>query len=165
MKTGDAMTRDKKRVILSARGPRALSPARVSGAKDLGLRRRQRGFTLLEMVIVISIILILVSIAIPNYVTSMRRAREAVLRDDLFQLRSVIDQYTLDKQTAPQSLDDIVSAGYLRSIPKDPITGETNWAADQCESYMSIDQSQTGICDVHSASDAQSSEGTPYSTW
>src|SRR3954466_12268637 len=85
-------------------------------------RARQRGFTLLEMVIVISIILILVSIAIPNYVTSMRRAREAVLRDDLFQLRSVINQYTLDKQTAPQSLDDIVSAGYLRSIPKDPIT-------------------------------------------
>src|SRR5512140_2292486 len=114
-------------------------------------RRRQAGFTLLEMVIVISIILILVSIAIPNYVQSMHRAREAVLRDDLFTLRSAIDQYTLDKTTAPQSLDDIVSAGYLRSVPKDPITGETNWVVDQCETYMSIDQSQTGICDVHSA--------------
>jgi len=128
-------------------------------------RRRQAGFTLLEMVIVISIILILVSIAIPNYVQSMHRAREAVLRDDLFTLRSAIDQYTLDKTTAPQSLDDIVSAGYLRSVPKDPITGETNWVVDQCETYMSIDQSQTGICDVHSASEGQSSEGTPYSSW
>jgi general secretion pathway protein G len=117
------------------------------------------------MIVVISIILILVSIAIPNYVQSMRRAREAVLRDDLFQMRSVIDQYTLDKQSAPQSLDDLVSSGYLRAVPKDPVTNEANWVADQCESYLSIDQSQTGICDVHSASDVISSEGTPYSSW
>jgi len=122
-------------------------------------RKAQAGFTLLEMVIVISIILILVSIAIPNYVTSMARAKEAVLRDDLFQLRSVIDQYTLDKTTAPQSLDDLVSAGYLRAVPKDPLTGEANWQVDQCETYMSVDQSATGICDVHSAA------GEPYSTW
>lgn len=128
-------------------------------------KRRQAGFTLLEMIVVISIILILVSIAVPSYVQSMRRAREAVLRDDLFQLRSLIDQYTLDKQQAPQSLDDLVSAGYIRVIPRDPITSDTNWAVEQCESYMSIDQTQTGICDVHSASDQQSSEGTPYSSW
>lgn len=154
-----------RRVTLSARGPRAFSPARVSGAKDLCFRRSQQGFTLLELIVVISIILILVSIAIPNYVQSMRRAREAVLRQDLFSLRVSIDQYTLDKQQAPQSLDDLVSAGYLRSVPKDPITNEANWVADQCDSYMSIDQSQTGLCDVHSASDLQSSEGTPYSSW
>ena len=128
-------------------------------------RQRERGFTLLEMIIVISIILILVSIAIPNYVTSMARAKEAVLRDDLFTLRSTIDQYTLDKQQAPQSLDDLVSAGYLRQVPKDPMTGETNWEVEQCETYLSIDQSQTGVCDVHSAANAQSSDGTAYSTW
>lgn len=128
-------------------------------------RARQRGFTLLEMVIVISIILILVSIAIPNYVQSMRRAREAVLRDDLFTLRTTIEMYTYDKNAAPQSLDDLVSSGYLRMVPKDPITGEPNWVVDQCDAYMSIDQTQTGICDVHSASDAISSEGTPYSSW
>lgn len=128
-------------------------------------RRRQAGFTLLEMVIVISIILILVSIAIPNYVQSLRTAREAVLRDDLFTLRSAIDQYTMDKTQAPQSLDDLVSAGYLRSVPKDPITKEANWVVDQCETYMSIDQSQTGICDVHSAAGGAGTDGTSYSTW
>src|SRR3954470_17253806 len=115
-------------------------------------RVRERGFTLLEMVIVISIILILVSIAIPNYVTSMRRAREAVLKDDLFQLRSVIDQYTLDKQAAPMSLSDLVNAGYLREIPRDPMTKKSDWVLDQCDAQMSIDHSQTGVCDVHSAS-------------
>jgi len=134
-------------------------------AQNPRTRARERGFTLLEMIIVISIILILVSIAIPNYVQSMARAREAVLRDDLFQLRSTIDQYTLDKTQAPQSLDDLVSAGYLRQVPKDPMTSQANWEVEQCETYMSIDQSQTGICDVHSASSAQSSEGTAYSTW
>jgi general secretion pathway protein G len=126
---------------------------------------RERGFTLLEMIIVISIMLILLSVAIPNYVKSIARSKEAVLRDDLFQLRSLIDQYTLDKNQAPQSLDDIVTAGYLRSIPKDPMTGEANWEVEQCETYSSIDQSQTGVCDVHSAASAESSEGTPYSTW
>ena len=128
-------------------------------------RKRQAGFTLLEMIIVISIILILVSIAVPNYVRSMHRAREAVLRDDLFTLRTTIDNYTYDKNAAPQSLDDLVSGGYLRAVPKDPMTGEPNWVAVQCETYASIDQSQTGICDVNSASDAVSSEGTPYSSW
>jgi general secretion pathway protein G len=128
-------------------------------------RSRQAGFTLLEMIIVISIILILVSIAIPNYVTSMARAKEAVLRDDLFTLRSTIDQYTLDKQRAPQSLDDLVSAGYLRQVPKDPMTGEPNWEVEQCETYLSIDQNETGICDVHSAAAAPSSDGTAYNTW
>ena len=128
-------------------------------------RLRARGFTLLEMIIVISIMLILVSIAVPNYVRSMHRAREAVLRDNLFTLRTTIDNYTYDKNAAPQSLDDLVSGGYLRAVPKDPMTGETNWVVDQCETYASIDQSQTGICDVHSASEQISSEGTPYSSW
>jgi len=85
--------------------------------------KRWRGFTLIELMIVISIILILVSISVPIYTSSVIHAKEAVLRDDLFTMRSVIDQYTLDKQKAPQSLQDLVSAGYLRSIPKDPLTG------------------------------------------
>ncbi len=128
-------------------------------------RRRQLGFTLLEMIVVISIILILLSFAIPNYVRSIQRSKETVLRDDLFQLRQLIDQYTMDKSAAPQSLDDLVSAGYIRAIPKDPITNETNWVVDQCETYMSLDQSQTGICDVHSAAPGQASDGTEYSSW
>ena len=128
-------------------------------------RRRQLGFTLLEMIVVISIILILVSFAIPNYVKSIQRSKETVLHDDLFTLRQLIDQYTMDKTAAPQSLDDLVSAGYIRSIPKDPITNEANWVVDQCETYMSLDQSQTGICDVHSAAPGQGSDGTEYSSW
>lgn len=137
---------------------------RISNRKR-AKRSGERGFTLLEMVIVISIILILLSMAIPNYVKSTATAREAVLKNDLFTLRKTIDEYTLDKSQAPQSLDDLVSAGYLRSIPKDPLTGEANWEVEQCETYMSIDQSATGICDVHSAASAQSSDGTAYSTW
>src|SRR3954465_11110461 len=105
----------------------------------------QSGFTLLELIIVISMILILLSVAIPNYVKSIARSKEAVLRDDLFQLRSLIDQYTLDKNQAPQALDDAVPPGYLRSIPKDPMTGEANWEVEQCETYTDIDQSQTGV--------------------
>lgn len=93
------------------------------------------------------------------------KKREAVLRDDLFTLRSTIDQYTLDEQKAPQALNDLVSAGYLRSLPKDPMTGEANWEAEQCEAHMSIDQSQTGICDVHSASPDTGTDGTPYKDW
>ena len=89
--------------------------------------RRNSGFTLLEMMIVIIIMGVLLSIALPIYNQSLVRSREAVLRNDLFELRSLISQYTLDKQKAPQSLEDLVSAGYIKFIPKDPMTGETNW--------------------------------------
>src|ERR1700722_20252630 len=89
--------------------------------------RRSSGFTLLEMMIVISIMVILMSIALPIYTQSVVRSREAVLRNDLFQLRSLISQYTLDKQKAPQSLDDLVQGGYLKELPKDPMTHEANW--------------------------------------
>lgn len=126
---------------------------------------RQRGFTLIELMIVISIILILVSIAVPMYRTSLLRAREAVLKQDLFTLRLAIDQYTEDKQRGPQSLDDLVSAGYLKSIPKDPITNQADWEAVSDGSRMSIDQAEPGITDVRSSSSLISSEGTPYSSW
>src|SRR5205814_434562 len=89
--------------------------------------RRSHGFTLIELMIVVSILLILVSIAIPNYTSSVKRARESVLRQDLFTMRSVISQYTLDKQKMPQSADDLVQAGYLKIIPTDPMTNEANW--------------------------------------
>jgi len=128
--------------------------------------REQRGFTLIELMIVISIILILVSIAAPIYSSSITRAREAVLKDDLFTMRSVISQYTLDKQRAPQSLDDLVQAGYLKQIPVDPMTNARDtWTVDQEDVLLSVDQQQPGITDVHSGSTATSSDGTPYSSW
>lgn len=127
--------------------------------------QRSGGFTLLELMIVISILLILMSIAIPVYNTHVVRARESVLRQDLFTLRSVIDQYTLDKQKAPQSLEDIVQAGYLKQIPKDPMTNEPNWEVVQEDILQAVDQQEPGISDVHSASSATSTDGTAYSTW
>ena len=129
-------------------------------------RSRQRGFTLIELMVVISIIVILMSVAIPRYQASILRARETVLRDDLYTLRSVIDQYTLDKQKAPQSLQDLVDAGYLKELPKDPFTNaRDSWVPVTDDSIMSPDQSQPGIVDVHSGSDQNSSEGTAYSSW
>jgi general secretion pathway protein G len=127
--------------------------------------RRLRGFTLLELIIVMFIMGILMSIAIPIYSQSVVRAREAVLRNDLFELRKLISQYTLDKQKAPQSLDDIVSAGYLKELPKDPMTHEANWEPKMEEVLLTVDQQDPGIDDVHSASNATGSDGTAYSTW
>ena len=123
------------------------------------------GYTLLEMMIVIVIIGILLSIALPIYTQSIVRSREAVLKNDLFELNKLISQYTLDKQKAPQSLDDLVQGGYIKQIPKDPMTGEANWEAPTCDELESVDQQDPGICDAHSASNAISSEGTAYSTW
>src|SRR5438552_17043690 len=125
----------------------------------------ERGFTLIEMMIVISIMLILIAIAVPAYQNSVVRAREAVLRQNLFTLRSLIQQYTLDKQKAPQSLDDLISAGYMKQIPKDPTTGAADWTVDQDDSISSPDQQDPGINDVHSAYTATASDGTAYSSW
>ena len=128
--------------------------------------KRDRGFTLIELMIVISMILILVSISIPAYNQSILRAKESVLKQDLFQLRSLISQYTLDKQKAPQSLDDLVQAGYIKQIPVDPMTGSnSSWTVDQEDSLMSVDQQDPGISDVHSGASQVSSDGTAYSTW
>jgi general secretion pathway protein G len=128
--------------------------------------RRDRGFTLIELMIVISLILILVSISIPVYNTSILRAKESVLKQDLFQMRSLISQYTLDKQKAPQSLDDLVQAGYIKQIPTDPMTGSnSSWTVDQEDTLMSVDQQDPGISDVHSGASQVSSDGTAYSTW
>jgi len=130
--------------------------------------KRSAGFTLLELMIVISILLILISIAVPQYRESVRRARESVLRQNLYDMRKLISEYTLDKQKAPQSLDDLVEAGYLKPIPKDPITDQPDWQTEQCDdsTVMSPDeQDQGGICDVHSSSTLIGSDGTVYNTW
>ncbi|MGA9073259.1 MAG: hypothetical protein WB368_04055, partial [Candidatus Sulfotelmatobacter sp.] len=119
----------------------------------------------LEMMIVISIMVILISIALPIYSQSVLRSREAVLRNDLFELRSLISQYTLDKQKAPQSLDDLVTAGYIKVIPKDPMTNEANWEVVQEDVLMAVDQQDPGISDLKSASSATGTDGTAYSSW
>jgi general secretion pathway protein G len=134
------------------------------------MRRRtnhsgQRGFTLIEMLIVISLILILLSIAVPMYHQSVIKARESVLREDLFQLRQLISQYTLDKQKAPQALDDLIQGGYIKSLPNDPMTNLPNWEVVQEDTLLSVDQQEPGIIDVKSASGATSTDGTAYSTW
>ncbi len=115
--------------------------------------------------IVISIIMILMAVAVPMYNQSIVQARESVLRSNLNTLRNVIQQYTLDKQKAPQSLDDIKQAGYLREIPLDPMTRQPNWEVVQEDVMMAVDQQDPGITDVHSASSAIGSDGTAYSTW
>jgi len=128
--------------------------------------RKQRGFTLIEMMIVIAIIAILLSVAAPIYNVHLRRANEAVLKEDLFNMRQAIDQYSQDKGKAPQALEDVVSAGYLRAIPKDPFTNSnTSWQAIQEDVLTSLDQTQPGISDVKSGSNLISTEGTAYSSW
>ncbi len=135
---------------------------------NLNIRKRNglRGFTLIELIIVIAIMGILLAVAIPVYQTHLRHANEAVLKEDLYTLRNAIDQYTQDKAKAPQSLDDIVSAGYLRMLPKDPFTNSnTSWQTVQEDVLESVDQTAPGISDVHSGSNATSTEGTAYSSW
>ncbi len=128
---------------------------------------RKSGFTLLELMVVLTLILILAAIAAPNYRVAIIRAREAVLKDDLFTMRKLIDQYTLDKNQPPESLDDLVQGGYLRGgLPVDPFTGSNQtWQADIEEVPLSPEQTVPGVVDVHSGSNAESLEGTPYSSW
>jgi len=137
----------------------------VNISKFHRMRSSEGGFTLVELMIVISIIAILLAVAVPNYSQSLKHANESVLKQDLFSIRSSIDNYTMDKAKAPQSLDELVSAGYLRSIPKDPVTGQPDWVPVQDDSLFSADQTEPGISDVHSASDKTASDGTVYSSW
>ena len=129
--------------------------------------QRTAGFTLIELMIVISMILILVSVSIPAYNQSILRAKESVLKQNLFQLRSLISQYTLDKQKAPQGLDDLVSSGYIKQLPVDPMTGNnSSWTVEQEDDTISSpDQRDSGMSDVHSGSTATSTDGTAYNTW
>jgi general secretion pathway protein G len=126
----------------------------------------RRGFTLLELVIVMMIIGILVGIAVPMYQGVVLRSKETVLKSNLHTLREAIDQYTADKKKAPQSLEDLVDAGYFRQVPEDPMTqSATSWEVVSDTTLAAPDQTETGIVDVHSGSTATSSEGTAYNSW
>ncbi len=150
------------------RGSRAIAGANtdhgITGSPDHPMH--QRGFTLIEMIIVISIVMILTSIAIPVYNMHVLHAREAVLKEDLYSMRLSIDQYTQDKNKAPQALDDLVTAGYLRALPKDPFTqSSTTWEPVSDDSIQQLGQSDPGLVDVHSGSKLTGSDGTAYNTW
>jgi general secretion pathway protein G len=126
----------------------------------------ERGFTLIELMIVMAIIMILASIAIPSFVKSVKKANEAVLKEDLHTMRTAIDSYTIDREKAPQGLDDLVQAGYLKSIPVDPMTSRSDtWSTSESDTLTDINETQGGMDDVHSGSEGVSTDGTTYNTW
>ena len=132
---------------------------------DVGSSKR-RGYTLIEMIIVLAIIAILVSVAVPVYQKSLMRTKESLLKNNLFTLRTVIDEYTFDKKKAPQTLQDLVSEGYLRDVPLDPLTGNNqSWRTIMEDSLSMVDQTQPGIFDVRSGAQGRSLEGTQYAEW
>jgi general secretion pathway protein G len=129
-------------------------------------RSADQGFTLLELMIVMVVIGLLAAIAIPSYTRNIRAANEAVLKADLHTMRTAIDSYTVDKQKAPQSLDDLVQSGYLKFMPVDPMTKRSDtWMTVQEDTLMSLDQTESGINDVHSGSQQTALDGTSYNTW
>ncbi len=127
---------------------------------------KSRGFTLIELMIVMSIIVTLIAIAVPYYQKSLVRSKESVLKSDLFTMRQMIDEYSFDKQKAPQTLQDLVSEGYLREVPKDPMTGtNSSWKVIMEDPSQSVSQQEPGIWDIRSGSDKNSMDGTAYADW
>jgi len=138
----------------------------ISNGLNVANGRRRAGYTIIELIIVMAIISILVSIAVPIYQKSLLRTKESLLKNNLFTLRTVIDEYTFDKKKAPQTLEDLVSEGYLRAVPIDPITGNNQaWRLIMEDAVSMVDQTQPGIFDVRSGSDLKSLEGTSYAEW
>jgi general secretion pathway protein G len=130
------------------------------------MQRQDAGFTLMELMIVMMIIGILMLIAVPRFTGAINTAREAVLKEDLNVMREAIDSYTVDKQKAPQSLDDLIADGYLKTIPQDPFTYvKDSWVTETGDALHSLDQTDPGIDDIHSGSQELGSDGQPYSNW
>jgi general secretion pathway protein G len=130
------------------------------------LNRCRAGYTMIELIIVMAIVSILISVAVPIYTKSIKRTKETLLKQQLFTLRTTIDEYTFDKKAAPQQLQDLVREGYLRAVPVDPITGDSrSWRVIIEDALTAADQTQPGIWDVRSGSSAKSLEGTVYSEW
>jgi len=126
-------------------------------------RRSSRGFTLLELLIVVTMILILATMSTVRYEQSLVTAHEAALHQDLFVLRQAIQNYTLDKEQAPGTLDDLSQAHYIGEVPTDPFTHQKDWVTEPCDDVLSPDQVAGGICDVHSAAQGTGSDGKSYS--
>jgi general secretion pathway protein G len=139
--------------------------ARTTPIGKTGAGARRSGFTFVEMMVVITIIVILITVAIPIYQKSIIRAKEAVLHNNLSTLRQVIDNYTYDKEKAPQNLSDLVTDGYLKKLPLDPIANTDQWKTVMEDASQAVNQSEPGIFDIHSTSDKISLDGTPYSSW
>ena len=138
----------------------------IKGGQIRRVRAGEGGFTLIELMIVMTIIGILAAISIPSYIHSVQKAKEAVLREDLHTMRTAIDSYTVDKEKAPQGLDDLVQAGYLKAIPNDPMTSRSDtWMTTQSDTMTDINETQGGMDDVHSGSEGLASDGTTYNTW
>lgn len=129
-------------------------------------QKHDAGFTLMELMIVMAIIGTLTLVAIPSFTGAIKQAKEAALKEDLHVMRAAIDSYTMDKQKAPQSLDDLMTDGYLRAIPVDPFThAKDTWVPETGDALHSVDQTDPGINDVHSGSQELGSDNQPYSSW
>jgi general secretion pathway protein G len=129
-------------------------------------RKQDAGFTLMELMIVMAIIGVLTVVAVPSFIGAIKQAKEAALKEDLHVMRAAIDSYTMDKQKAPQSLDDLITDGYLRAVPVDPFThAKDTWVPETGDALHSLDQTDPGIDDVHSGSQEIGTDGQPYSTW